>query len=170
MIRRSIFGLAGVALAATLLAPLPVAAGGPPRTGQLAPAFSLPRARGSGLLSLASLRGKAVYLNFFSTWCSPCNDEAPSVVGLYKKYRGRGLVTVGVNEFENETKALEFAKKFGIPFPVVVDTDGLMGKDYGVIAMPVHVFIDREGKISTFRLGEMTPGEIEDAIKRILRS
>lgn len=108
-----------------------------------------------------------MYLNFFASWCSPCAEETPWVVGFYKKYRSRGLVTLGINELENSRKALDFAKEHGITYPVLVD-DGAMGKDYGVIAMPVHVFIDRQGKVSAFRLGEMTPGEIEAAIKKIL--
>lgn len=154
----------GFALVCSLAMP---AAAGVPRPGQVAPAFALPRAAGGGTISLASLRGKPVYLNFFASWCSPCAEETPWVVSLYKKYRSRGLVTLGVNELENPQKALAFAKQHGITYPVVVD-DGAMGKDYGVIAMPVHVFIDRQGKISTFRLGEMTSAEIEAAIKKIL--
>ena len=156
----------GALAAALSLGSGPVLAG-VPRSGQAAPAFSLPKAAGGGSIALASLKGKAVYLNFFATWCGPCNEEAPSVVDLYKKYHARGLVTLGIDELESPKRALEFASKYRYPFAVVID-DGKMGKDYGVLAMPVHVFIDRFGKISYYRLGEMTPGEIEAAIKRIL--
>jgi cytochrome c biogenesis protein CcmG/thiol:disulfide interchange protein DsbE len=155
------------ALCGTMLSSGSFAIAGVPHPGETAPAFSLPKAAGRGNITLASLKGKPVYLNFFATWCVPCNEEAPSVVELYKKYHGRGLVTLGVNELENRKKALEFAKKFSLPFDVVVD-DGPMGKNYGVLGMPVHVFIDRLGKISTYRLGQMNPGEIESAIKKIL--
>ena len=113
-----------------------------------------------------SLHGKPVYLNFFASWCAPCNEEAPFVVSLEKKYRPKGLVVVGVDEQEDASKAKGFAAKYNIPFAVVLD-DGPMGKDYGAIALPVHVFIDRSGKVSTYRLGEMSAGEIEDAIKKI---
>ena len=154
-------------LATALLATSTVALAGVPRSGQPAPSFSLPKAAGGGSVTLASLKGKPLYLNFFANWCAPCNEEAPSVVELYKKYHGRGLVTVGVDELETPKKALEFAGKYHYPFSVVVD-DGKMGKDYGVLAMPVHVFIDRSGRISLYRLGEMSPSEIEAAIKKIL--
>lgn len=140
---------------------------GVPRAGQPAPAFTLPRAAGSGSVSLASLRGKPVYLNFFASWCSPCAEETPWVVGFYAKYRSRGLIVLGINELENAKKALDFAKAHKVTYPVLID-GGAMGKDYGVIGMPVHVFVDRRGVVSTYRLGEMTPGEIEAAIRKIL--
>ncbi len=137
-----------------------------PHAGDAAPAFSLPRTTG-GNVTLTGLHGKAVYLNFFASWCSPCNEEAPAVALLAKKYAARGLTVVGINEQEDKSKASAFAHQYKWPFAVAVD-DGEMGKQYGVIALPVHIFIDRSGKISTYRLGEMDPGEIADAIKKIL--
>ena len=143
----------------------PLAADAAPRPGDVAPPFTLKRDTG-GTLALSSLKGKPVYLNFFASWCAPCNEEAPSVVSLAKKYKAKGLVVVGVDEQEDVSKAKGFAAKYSLPYTVVLD-DGPMGKDYGAIALPVHVFIDKNGKISTYRLGEMAPNEIEDAIKKI---
>jgi peroxiredoxin len=154
------------ALALLAAASVPALAAGPLHKGDIAPAFTLPRVTG-GTLSFASLHGKPVYLNFFATWCAPCNEEAPSVVSLESKYRSKGLVVLGVDEQEGTAKAKGFADKYKIPFKVVID-DGPMGKDYGVLALPVHVFIDKQGKISTYRLGEMSPSEIEAAMRKIL--
>jgi peroxiredoxin len=137
-----------------------------PHAGDSAPAFTLPKASG-GTLSSAQLRGKPAYLNFFASWCAPCNAEAASVGDFYKKFHKRGLSVIGVNEQEDKSKALGFAAKYHWPFPVVLD-DGNMGKDYGAIALPVHIFIDKRGKVSTYRLGEMAPNEIEEAIAKIL--
>ncbi len=153
-------------LAVLFAASMPALALAVPHAGDPAPPFTLPRASG-GSVSLASLKGKPVYLNFFASWCAPCNEEAPAVVRLYKEYHPKGLVTLGVDYEEESAKALGFGKKYGAPYPLLLD-DGKMGSDYGVLALPVHVFIDRHGKISTYRLGEMDPGEIEDAIKKIL--
>jgi cytochrome c biogenesis protein CcmG/thiol:disulfide interchange protein DsbE len=157
---------------ASLIASLIVLAGAPAlaalHAGDDAPAFTLPKAAG-GTLSLAKFKGKPVYLNFFASWCGPCNEEAGSVTQLYNKYHAKGLQTIGVNELEDSSKALGFAQKYKWPFEVAID-GGDMGKSYGIVGLPVHVFIDKHGKISTYRLGEMDPSEIEDAIKKILAS
>lgn len=156
------------ALVAGLLAATAAPALAVPHAGDDAPAFALPKANG-GTVALAKYKGKPLYVNFFASWCGPCNDEAATVGALYGKYRAKGLQTVGVNEQEDANKALGFAKKYKWPFAVAVD-GGDMAKAYGVVALPVHVFIDRHGKISTYRLGQMSPGEIEDAIKKIVAS
>ena len=67
----------------------------PPRVGQRAPAFSLPKLNGSGTVSLARLRGKAVVLNFFASWCDPCKREAPALEKVWRDYRSRGVVVLG---------------------------------------------------------------------------
>jgi peroxiredoxin len=152
------------ALVAGLVAPLPASA--VPHAGDPMPAFSAPAARG-GTISDAAYRNKPLYLNFFASWCVPCNEEAPFVATMFKKYRAKGLNIVGVNELEDKTKALAFAHQYGWPFAIAVD-DGGVGHAFGVIGLPVHVFIDKHGNVSTFRLGEMDQGDIEAAIRKIL--
>ncbi|MFY9779432.1 MAG: TlpA disulfide reductase family protein [Candidatus Baltobacteraceae bacterium] len=155
------------ALLLALLAAGPAFGFSVPHRGEAAPGFDLPRLHG-GRLSLASLRGKPVYLTFFASWCAPCNAEAPSIAQLDRRFRRKGLVTLGVDEDESAAKAGSFAKKYALPFDVVLDDDGTMGQSYGAVGLPVHVFVDRAGKISTYRLGEMSAAEIEDAIRKIV--
>jgi peroxiredoxin len=134
--------------------------------GLPAPQWSEPTSSGSRL-EFASLRGKAVYLNFFATWCPPCNEEAPDVNALQRQFAGRGLQTVGVDELENAKKAAQFVRKYGLIYPAVVD-DGTLQSQYNVNGLPVHVFIDRRGIIRKIVTGEMTKVQIRSAIQAIL--
>jgi peroxiredoxin len=136
------------------------------RVGQIAPDFTEMTDRGS-TLRLSSLRGKAVYLNFFATWCPPCNDEAPGINSLQKQYAGRGLQVVGVDELESKKKAQSFVRKFGLLYPAVVD-DGTLQSQYEVNGLPVHVFIDRGGVVKKIVVGEMTQRDIASAVRAIL--
>jgi|SRR5580692_7077987 cytochrome c biogenesis protein CcmG/thiol:disulfide interchange protein DsbE len=155
-----------IALATMLLAacsPAPSIA----RVGAQAPSWMEPRLTGSSL-SLEQLRGKAVYLNFFATWCPPCNAEAPAIDGLYRRYAARGLQVVGVDVLESAPKAASFARAHGVTYPVVVD-DGTMRDRYRVNALPVHVFIDRHGVVRQIVDGEMDASQMRAAIERVLR-
>lgn len=155
------------ALAATLVA-VPAAALAVPQVGKPAPALTLPSLDGK-TVSLARLRGRPVYLNFFATWCGPCNEEAPWIGALRKKYAPRGLQVVGVDELDPPGGAAKFVKQHGAPYGLVgIDDAGSVGRSFGTIAMPVHVFIDKGGIVRGFRIGEMSAAEIESGIRAIL--
>ncbi|MBV9271654.1 MAG: TlpA family protein disulfide reductase [Candidatus Eremiobacteraeota bacterium] len=134
--------------------------------GKRAPDFTLPLSTG-GSFSLMSLRGKPVYLNFFATWCPPCNEEAPGVNALQKKYASQGFSVVAVDELENAKQAESFRKKYSLVYPAVVD-DGALQSQYAVNGLPLHVFIDRKGVIRSIAPGELSNAEIEKRIRAIL--
>ncbi|MGD0053440.1 MAG: TlpA disulfide reductase family protein [Vulcanimicrobiaceae bacterium] len=159
-----------IAVAAALAAAfVPSVALAIPPTGQPAPAFSVPTPSGKPL-SLAALRGKPVYVNFFASWCGPCNEEAPSIGALRAKYAKSGLQVVGIDELDGDGQAAAFEKKYHDPYGLVgIDDSGSVGHAYGAIAMPVHIFIDRRGVVTYARMGEMSPAEIEAAIKDALK-
>jgi len=139
---------------------------GPAAQGGPAPDFALATSTG-GKLSMRALAGKPVYLNFFATWCGPCQDEATDIGMLARKYAKRGLIVVGVDELESAAKAEAFRKQHDLPYPAVVDT-GALRDAYNVNGLPVHVFIDRTGKIATLRVGEMSKAEIDAALGQLL--
>jgi cytochrome c biogenesis protein CcmG/thiol:disulfide interchange protein DsbE len=134
--------------------------------GQPAPNWTKPVSDGT-TLSTQSLRGKPVYLNFFATWCPPCNEEAPDVNALQKQYASSGLRVVGVDELEDAKKAAQFVRKYSLVYPAVVD-DGTLQSAYDVNGLPVHVFIDRNGVIRKIVRGEMTKKDIAASIQSIL--
>jgi len=158
----------GTALAAAVSF-APLAALAVPPSGQPAPAFSVPTPQGKKL-DLSTLKGKPVYLNFFASWCGPCNEEAPSIADLRAKYAKSGVQFVGIDELDGNGQGAAFEKKYHDPYGLVgIDDSGAVGHSYGAIAMPVHVFIDRKGNVVYARMGEMNAGEIEAQIKNALK-
>lgn len=163
--KRSAITLA--ALAAAVLALVTVAvADAPPRTGTPAPAFALPVvANGHGTLSLVSLKGHAVYLNFFASWCEPCKEEAPSIVKLSKEYAPHNVVVVGIDELEQADAAKGFAARYHLPYSIALDNSGNVGGSYGLIGLPLHVFIDPNGTVAAYRVGEMSEPQIRSELQ-----
>jgi cytochrome c biogenesis protein CcmG, thiol:disulfide interchange protein DsbE len=113
----------------------------------MAPSFALPRLDREGDLSLASLRGKAVIVNFWASWCDPCREEAPVLERAWREHRDAGLVVVGVdaNDFKGDARA--FARRNRMTYPIVHDARAGSLGDYGVKALPETFVVDRRGRI-----------------------
>lgn len=123
-----------------------------------APSFTLPRLDTGGELSLASLEGKVVVLNFWASWCLPCKEETPRLQKAWKRWRGEGVVVVGIDAQDFRVDAKRFMKRFGVKYPVVYDGKGSTLGRYGVTGFPETFFVSRDGKL----VGERVQGEIGD--------
>jgi cytochrome c biogenesis protein CcmG/thiol:disulfide interchange protein DsbE len=120
----------------------------PPKVGARAPAFSLRRLSGDGHLSLRSLRGKAVVLNFFASWCHPCKQEAPVLEQLWREDRARGLVVLGVDANDARGDARRFVRAHHLTYPVVFDNDGRIAANrYAIFDLPVTYVLNSKGRI-----------------------
>jgi len=127
-----------------------------PLIGHLAPNFTLPALHGSPV-TLSSLRGQPVYVNFWASWCIPCQQETPGIIQMYHQYGSR-IAFVGVNATADDSaaSARAFAKRFGIPYPVLLDTAGKAMSAYELIGMPASFFISAKGIIVARVVGAMT--------------
>jgi cytochrome c biogenesis protein CcmG/thiol:disulfide interchange protein DsbE len=113
-----------------------------------APDFTLERLDSTGgELTLSSLRGKAVVLNFWASWCIPCKDEAPLLEEAWQENRKRGLVVVGVDSQDFREDARKFMKRFGVTYPIVYDGKGSTLGRYGVTGFPETFFVGRDGRL-----------------------
>jgi thiol-disulfide isomerase/thioredoxin len=140
-----------------------------PQNGSLAPDFSLKSLPDGKEVRLSSLRGKAVVVNFWATWCEPCKIEMPSLVDLQKKYGSQGLQIVGVVMDDAEDKEISgFAHKMGVNYMVLRGTEKVGDLYGGIDRLPMTYYLDRSGKVVDETLGMAGEAIIEDAIKRAL--
>lgn len=121
-----------------------------------APDFTLKTTDG-GAISLSSLRGKVVLLNFWATWCPPCRAEMPDLEALQRHYGAdHEFVVLGVNNMEGADEVAAFAQRQGITFPLLLDADGRVGaKLFGVRYLPTSLIIDRDGYIRDVWQGQI---------------
>jgi thiol-disulfide isomerase/thioredoxin len=118
-----------------------------PRHPVTAPAFDLPRLDRRGRLTLASLRGKAVVVNFWASWCYPCKQELPALEAAWRQHRSSGLVVVGIDVMDAGGDAGSLARRMGVTYPLVRDDGGGVADRFAVANLPETVFINRRGKV-----------------------
>jgi peroxiredoxin len=138
--------------------------------GLAAPNFDLPTLDGRRV-KLSDYRGKAVLLNFWATWCSPCKVEMPWFVELQKKYGNDGLVILGIAMDDSDApKIAQFASEMGVNYPVLLGTDQVSEQYGNVEFLPTSFYIDRDGKIVGKGTGLLGRNEIEDNVRKALAS
>jgi thiol-disulfide isomerase/thioredoxin len=144
----------------------------PPILGKTTPApdFTLEKLDG-GSMKLSDLRGKAVVLNFWATWCGPCKIETPWLVEMQNEYGAQGLQVVGVAmDDSGKDDIAKFAKDMGMNYPVLLGKEAVGDEYGGVPALPESFFIGRDGKIVDRIIGLKGRSEIEDSIKKALNT
>jgi len=136
-----------------------------------APGFTLP-SNGGEPVSLASLKGKVVMVNFWATWCVPCRQEMPHLQALYERYNGLGFELLAVNvEKENAEGARKWLEETPVTFPVLFDSSNQVTKLYKVQTMPSTVLIGRDGTMRFIHHG-YKPGyenEYQTQVRALLK-
>jgi thiol-disulfide isomerase/thioredoxin len=136
--------------------------------GVVAPDFALKTVDGKEV-KLADLRGKAVLLNFWATWCGPCKIEIPWFMELEKQYGPQGLVVLGVAMDDNAKDVVpKFAQDMKIDYTVLIGTEQVADQYGGVEGLPMTFYIGRDGKIVKKIAGLTSHGDIEESIKQAL--
>lgn len=137
--------------------------------GAEAPPLELPAADGRPL-QLAQLRGKAVYLDFWASWCAPCRKSFPWMGRMQERYGAEGLVVLAVNLDENRADAQRFLEATPARFTVLYDPQGNSARAWRVKGMPTSYLIGPDGKITFVHTGfrEEHGEELEKEIRRAL--
>ncbi|NJD27142.1 MAG: TlpA family protein disulfide reductase [Chloroflexi bacterium] len=138
-----------------------------PIVGRPAPAFDLDTLAG-GRLSLAQLRGSAVVLNFWASWCIPCREEAPLLTAADATYGPRGVRVIGVVYQDSADNARDFMRRYGQTYPGLLDPSGRTAIDYGVFGIPETFFIDASGVVRSRQVGALTADDRRRQIEAIV--
>ncbi len=146
------------------------APGSAPRgtAGAPAPEFSLKDIDGK-TIDLASYKGKVVLVDFWATWCVPCQSEIPHFVDFQNNYGPQGYQTIGISMDDGPEPVLAFYRKFKMNYPVVMGTEEVAKSYGGVLGLPVTFLIDREGKIATKYIGETETEKIRQRVEELLK-
>jgi cytochrome c biogenesis protein CcmG/thiol:disulfide interchange protein DsbE len=145
-----------------------------PLVGHLAPNFSLTMLNTSSLgtskLTLSNLKGKAVVLNFWASWCQPCKEELPLLENTWKQLQAqhKEIIFLGINFQESSKDAARFLQQYGITYQAGLDTNGSIANKYNVTSLPQTIFIDRNGIVTSREPQELTAKELSQNLQAIV--
>jgi len=128
----------------------------------IAPNFTLPDLSGREMeLAAVYQRNNLTVVNFWATWCGPCRGEIPEFNRFYQIYKARGVEIVAVNLQEKASLVTDFAEEYRMRFPVLLDVQGEVAKDYYITAIPSTFILDGQGKILLAHRGMMDFEQLE---------
>jgi cytochrome c biogenesis protein CcmG/thiol:disulfide interchange protein DsbE len=134
-----------------------------------APDFALGRLDAPGQLALASLRGRPVVLNFWASWCYPCNQEAPTLEQAARQWSGTATV-VGVDVRDARGEARKFLRAHDISYPVVHDNRDSIWGTWGLTGLPETFFLDAGGRVVGHVAGQISAADLRTGIERALKA
>lgn len=132
-----------------------------------APKFKLTTLDGAEW-SLEENIGVPVVINFWASWCHPCRQEAPTLEKVYKEFKDRGVVFIGVAVQDTEDGAREFVEKYGLTFAAGLDDSGEIGRSYRVFGVPRTFIVGRDGKFSYIHTGDIAEELLVGEIRKVL--
>jgi cytochrome c biogenesis protein CcmG/thiol:disulfide interchange protein DsbE len=138
-----------------------------PMVGKSAPDFTLPLLGRNAVqaLHLASLKGKPIMINVWTSSCAPCVDEAPLL--QTQRVQSKGIVFIGIDFLDSQSSGLDYLHKYGITYQNVIDTDGSVAVSYGVSGTPETVFINSQGVIIRKVVHELTEQELRYDLQQL---
>jgi cytochrome c biogenesis protein CcmG/thiol:disulfide interchange protein DsbE len=128
---------------------MPPASSAPPSAA--GPPLALPSA--GTQLTLSTLRGHPVVVNFWGSWCGPCRAEIPLLVKAWHAYGSRGVVVLGFDVDDTPGEARKFLEEYKVDYPIVTVADMRLPRAYGVVGLPTTVFVDASGRVRARQLG-----------------
>jgi peroxiredoxin len=134
-----------------------------PQAGFPAPDFTLKTAKGE-TYTLSELKGQAVLINVWATWCPPCKAEMPAIEKMYNEYKDQGFVVLAINStFQDDPLQITpFVEEYSLTFPILLDETSDISRAYQVRSLPSSYFVNRHGVITEVVIG----GPMSEALLR----
>jgi len=143
-------------------------AAGPVGAGQIAPVFELTAFDGH-TYQLADLRGRVVVINFWASWCIPCEQEAEFLENAWQHYQERDVLFIGIDYVDTETEAKAFMRRFNVSYPNGPDLGTRISQAYRIKGVPETYIIDSKGTLASVKIGPFeSQAEIESLIEPLL--
>lgn len=132
------------------------------------PSFELGMLNGGSINFPADFKDKVVVIRFWADWCPFCESEMQAIEPVYKHYKDKGLVILAINVRQDQKKAAAFVESMNISYDVVLDLEGDVARNYGVVGLPTTFVLSRDGKLHTRILGESTPEIFEQLLQEVM--
>ncbi|KKI93109.1 thiol-disulfide oxidoreductase [Bacillus sp. SA1-12] len=136
------------------------------KVGSAAPDFQLVDLQGNQH-QLSDYKGKGVFLNFWGTWCEPCEREMPYMENQYEYYKEQGVVVLAVNIAESNVAVQSFVNRHDLSFPILLDKDRQVLNAFGVGPLPTTFLINPEGEVVHITSGSLTERMVRDFMEQI---
>ena len=134
--------------------------------GEKAPDFVLTDMQGQKH-RLSDYKGQGVFLNFWATWCKPCEIEMPYINNQYHQFKDKGVQVLAVNVGESRLAVNKFAQRHQLDFPIVIDNEAQVQSAYGIDPLPATFLIDKTGKVVKYFTGQMTEETVRELMNGI---
>jgi cytochrome c-type biogenesis protein CcmF len=154
----AMWGAGGLAAAQSRGRPLP---------GEQARDFTLGLLDGSSV-TLSEMRGEVVLINFWASWCPPCEDEMPALQAIWEEFEAQGVTVLGVAYDDTEADAREMITQFGLSYPVGLDAGDRISSDYGITGVPETFLVDQNGQVAYVHIGPVTAEQLRDNLAGLL--
>jgi cytochrome c biogenesis protein CcmG/thiol:disulfide interchange protein DsbE len=134
-------------------------------SGPVAPGFRLYELDGVGSVDLARYAGKTVVVNFWASWCGPCEDEASTLESASRRWSAMGVQFIGVDSRDSTEAAKAFVDDHTLTYPIAIDDTGGTASDYGVSGMPQTFVISADGQVLRRIIGPVTASKLDSSLQ-----
>lgn len=138
-----------------------------PLAGQPAPGFAIALLDGS-TFRLSEQRGQVLVVNFWATWCPPCEDELPDLQATWEEYQAQGVTLIGIAYQDQEGAVQEYVDRYSLTYPVGLDPEARVSTAYGITGVPETFVVDADGQVAYVHIGPVNAAQLRATLERLL--